>query len=203
MCFAKLNVLFNIHNFVKEIIEKWYSMQSLFIFIAFIFIVGCNTSPGRKITNLTNKKQQEICNENYDSLMLGYAYDFNAKNIRLDKDLSTGLDSFLIHTDTNCLRKQGEYKFFIAIILSKLCYYHLKCCNQGYDLLSMRNGGAKVIIDEFRRMSGYQNQHLDMLNSEFIIHFIEQDPTLKENSLIKDLLNKLNREERRIEKGNI
>ncbi len=145
--------------------------------------------------------KQEACNNDYDSLLIKYAIDFKATNLELDKCLSPQLDSFLLHVDTNCLRKQKEYKTFIAIILAKLSIHHLQCCNQGYDLFSMENRGAKIIVDEFRRMSGYQNIHLEMLNSGFIFDFIESDKTLKENPAIKLLIKKHDKEADRIDAG--
>ncbi len=180
-------------------------MRFLFFLIIVFFISGCNSNNQDKNSSPANvsASKLKVCNNDYDSLLLKYANDFKASTIDLDESLSPQLDSFLLYADTNCLRKQKEYKTFISIILAKLCLHHLQCCNQGYDLLSMETQGAKVIVVDFRNMSGYQNKHLDMLNSEFIIDFIESDKKLKENAGIKSILTKINKEVDRIEKGNI
>ncbi len=178
-------------------------MRFLFFLIILIFILGCNSGNPEKNNSAANVTivKQEVCDNDYDRLLIKYAGDFKAANLELDKCLLPQLDSFLLHVDTNCLRKQKEYKTFIAIILAKLSIHHLQCYNQGYDLLSMEKGGAKIIVDDFRRMTGYQNKHLDMLNSGFIFDFIESDKTLKENSTIKLLVRKYAKEGDRIAKG--
>lgn len=180
-------------------------MKLLFFSINLIFIVGCNSTPKSSVINLANDtvKQQIICNEDYDSSLLKYAYNFEPSTMNLSKSLSTQLDTFLLHIDTNCLRQQKEYRLFVTIILAKLYYHHLQCCNQGYDLQSMETGGAKVIIEEFKNMAGYKNQRLEMLNSGVIVDFIKSDQTLKDNSILKELLQKIDRETQRINKGNL
>lgn len=180
-------------------------MKLLFFSINFIFMVGCISSPKSNVTNLVSdtSKQHIICNGEYYSSLLKYAYTFEPSTINLSKSLSPQLDAFLLNIDTNCLRQQKEYRVFTTIILAKLYYNHLKCCNQGYDLQSMETGGAKVIIEEFKKIAGYQNQQLEMLNSGVILDFLKSDQTLKENTVLKDLIDKIEKEAQRINKGNL
>jgi hypothetical protein len=153
--------------------------------------------PGRSIS------KKEICSEDYDSTLIRYANDFTPKAIELNKTLSDGLASFLLKIDTNCLRQQKAYEKFIAIILSKLYYCNLKCCNQSYDLLFMKKGAARILIGEYERMAGYENQHLEMLSSSTIVGFIKKKPELADDVFVKEILVKIENEERRISKGNI
>jgi hypothetical protein len=113
----------------------------------------------------SNEPKTIVCNQNYDSLLLKYSNDFTPITVDLNKSLSSDLRSFLLSIDTTCLRKQNEYKYFIAFILEKLSLHYLKCCNQQYDLYQMREGAAAIIINEFNRLAGYENKDLEMLNS--------------------------------------
>lgn len=174
-------------------------MKLLFFSIQLIFMIGCKNNPENNVLN-HNKEvlKHQICKEDYDSSLLKYAYTFVPTTINLSKSISNQLDSFLLHIDTNCLRQQKEFKVFVAIILMKLYYYHLKCCNQGYDLQSMETNGAKIIIVEFKKIAGYQNQHLEMLNSGTIVDFIKSDLELRGNTHIKELLENIEKEVHRI-----
>jgi hypothetical protein len=140
------------------------------------------------------------CN-NYDSALLKFSKDFVAMDIELYNSISPLLDSFLKHIDTNCLRKQNLYKFFISTILAKLAVHHLKCCNNGYDLYQMEGASANIIIHEFENLSGYRRNELEMLNSGSIFDFIKKDSSLGNNKLLKSLDIQYKNEERRIEKG--
>jgi len=177
-------------------------MKFTFISLIVTLIFSCNTlSTRNSIEAGTSGKQ--LCTDNYDSLLVKYANEFHASNIELNKSFSQQLDSFLTHVDTLCLRQQKEYKIFVVEILCKLCLYHLKCCNQGYDLLSMRTGAAKTLINEFIGIAGLKGHYLEMLNSEYVLDVIKNDKSLEKNEMIQNLSNKIKKEQERIKKGNI
>lgn len=184
-------------------------MRLLFFSIALIFIFSCNRSSVNNTKDTVSKNDtaskvnESICNVDYDSSLLKYANNFKATTIRLDKSLSSELDSFLLFVDTNCLRKQKNYSLFIATVLAKLYCHHLKCCNQGYDLQSLEQGSAKIIIEDFKKMAGYQNQRLDMLNSGTVEDFIESRQDLKSNSQLKEIVKEIEKELTRLDKGNL
>ncbi|MEI9811066.1 MAG: hypothetical protein WDO16_26035 [Bacteroidota bacterium] len=148
-----------------------------------------------------NETKSIVCDQNYDSLLLKYADEFTPTTIDLNSSLSSDLKSFLLSVDTNCLRKQTEYRYFIALILEKLALYHLKCCNQHYDLYQMREGAAAVIINEFNKLAGNEGKRLEMLNSGLITDYINSDKTLSTNPAIINVMKAIESESKRIGKG--
>lgn len=179
-------------------------MRLVILILNFLCIWGCNSATDNKAAikdSSVNETETVVCDQNYDSLLLKYANEFTPKTIDLNSSLSSDLESFLLSVDTNCLRKQTEYKYFIALILEKLSLHHLKCCNQHYDLYQMREGAAAVIINEFNKLAGYEGQRLEMLNSGLIKGYIESDPILSANPIIANVMNAIKKEETRIEKG--
>lgn len=163
-----------------------------------LFAFSCNYS---KKTNETSR--QRPCPTEYDRDLAKYSESFEASTIDLDKSISPSLDSFLINIDTNCLRNEKGYKVFVTTILAKLYYFHLKCCNQGYDLQSMAHGGAGVLINEFKRIAGYNEQRLEMLNSSTVVDYIDHHQELKDNANLKVIVKEIAKETSRIEKGNL
>lgn len=179
-------------------------MKYVIFLFNFITMWGCNSATDNKPAvkeNNVSKVKQIICDQDYDSLLLKYADEFTPTTIDLNSSVSSNLKSFLLAVDTNCLRKQREYKYFIALILGKLALHHLKCCNQHYDLYQMREGAAAVIINEFNKLAGYEGQRLEMLNSGLIKDYIESDTMLSANPIIINVMNTIKKEEIRIEKG--
>jgi len=183
-------------------------MRHIFFIItcSLTFLFSCSQSEQKQaqkqVASYTEPVKTLDCRENYDSMLLIISNEFKPDSIDLNKSLSEKASSFLLNVDTNCLRKQSMYDTFIAIILAKLYYHHLQCCNQGYDLLSMKEGAAKVIIDEFERLAGYDKKPtLEFLNSSKIVEYISPKSDLQKNSQIQSLLNKINKEQKRIQKG--
>jgi hypothetical protein len=166
--------------------------------------LGCNSKPAQADSNQLNSSKNLIqtgCNENYDTLLTRYGNTFDATTMNLSKSLNPDLNLFLLKVDTNCLRSQKEYEKFISLILAKLFLHHLKCCNQSYDLQSMEQDGGKMIVNEFKRMAGYQNQNMEMLSSATVVLFIQKNPDLKEAKEISSLLKMIEKEKARIKKG--
>jgi hypothetical protein len=126
-----------------------------------------------------------------DSLLLGYANDFKPSSIDLDPSISSKFQQFISSIDTNCLRRQKNYKLFITIILTKQYKYHLECCSQGYDLLGMKKGGANLIINEFERLLGIQGQNIEFLNSFKVIDYVYGDDSLMKNEVLNNLLKQI------------
>ena len=177
-------------------------MKQLSMIFSVLILSGCQSDTNSRSNNGSTRNITKIeCSENYDSLLLIYAQSFKATEIPLDKNLSHEVTSFILKTDSGCLEKQKEYKTFIAIILGKLYLRHLQCCNQGYDLLSMRNGAASVIINDFEKLAGYKGQNLEMLNSGIIADYIDREPTIKANKLIQEIRENIDKEAKRIKKG--
>ncbi len=177
-------------------------MRYIILLFNFISMWSCNSAvENKQAQNSSSATKNIICNQNYDSLLLRYANEFTPSTIDLNGSFSTDLRSFLLSVDTICLRKQAEYKYFIALILGKLALHHLNCCNQHYDLYQMREGAAALIINEFSKLAGYEGQRLEMLNSGLITDYIESDKMLSENPAIYSVMNAIKSEKKRIEKG--
>jgi len=179
-------------------------MRYVIFLFNLIIIWGCNSASDNMsvaIDSSVNETKNIICNQNYDSLFLKYSNEFAPATIDLNGSLSSDLKSFLLSVDTNCLRKQSAYKYFIALILGKLALHHLKCCNHHYDLYQMRKGAAAVIINEFNKLAGYERQRLEMLNSGLIVDYIKSDTILSANPAIINIMNAIASEGKRIEKG--
>lgn len=177
-------------------------IKFLCFFICAICICSCqyNSSGNNLSHELT--VESKIC-EDYSDTLLKYAKGFKAVSIELDSSLSAPLNNLISSFDTVCFRKQEKYKTFISIIFLKLYDYHLHCCNQGYDLLAMETGNSKILIRELKRIAGYQNQNLEMLNSGIVVNYVESDKSLEGETEIKNLLGKIHNEIRRINEGNI
>ena len=171
-----------------------------------IIIIGCHGGDSKsEIHNQTylDTTSPKPCNINYDSLLIRYGNDFEAEKIDLNKCLSQEVRSFILKADTNCLEKQKEYKNFITVILAKLYIHHLQCCNQGYDLLSMKEGAASIVINAFEKLAGYNGQNLEMLNSGIIVDYIDKEPSFKINKIVQLLRKNIEKEVIRIAKGNL
>jgi hypothetical protein len=177
--------------------------QMFHLLVIGILLTNCNVTTNNEVKESSGSVRQGNCNQNHDTALLKYANEFNPTEINLQKNISKELDSFLLNAYTVCLRKQTKYEFFIAAILANLYYYHLSCCNQGYNLLSMKAGSAGIIINEFENLAGYKSQNLEMLNSEIIVDYLELHPQLRETPLLKLLLEKIKKEATRIDKGTI
>ncbi len=179
-------------------------MRYIIILFSFITICSCHYASENKVIikdNSVYENQFIYCDQNYDSILFKYATEFNPITIDLNSSLSPDLKSFLLSVDTNCLRKQAEYRFFIILILEKLALYHLKCCNQNYDLYQMREGAASVIINEFSKLAGYEGKRIEMLNSGLITDYLESNRMLLSNPTIANIMDTIKSEEKRIEKG--
>jgi hypothetical protein len=166
----------------------------MYIIIFIAFFSSCNQVEKKKDnSNLTPVQQvvQQVtitdsCNS-YDSLLSEYAETFKALTVNLEESISAELRNFINTVDTNCLRKQKQYKYFVATILAKLYAYHIEYGEVGYDLLAMKTGAAKIIIKEFQILAGY-NKRLEFLNSGNIVSFIKQDPELRTNKTLQKLI---------------
>lgn len=141
-----------------------------------------------------------ICPTDYDSALIRYAGKYQPDSIEFNNSFSGELDSFLLKIDTNCLRKQTSYEFFVCALIVKHLLYELKCCNQDYDLQGMTEGPGAVIVREYRRMA-YQNKPQEMLNAGSVIPYIEKNEKLRDNLLLHKILVQIKKQDQRIQSG--
>ncbi len=173
--------------------EKAYILLLLITFTSCGQAETKNKNANKSISTVKPQKiyTTDSC-ANYDNLLIKYADSFEAKAVCLDESISAELRNFINKIDTNCLRKQTEYKFFIAAILAKLYVYHIDCCEVGSDLLGMKKGAASIIISEFQILAGYNVRGLEFLESGNIVSYIKHDPELRENKILEKLIKKFN-----------
>lgn len=123
--------------------------------------------------------------------MRNYVAGFIPNRIDLSENLTPSLDSFLLYTDSNCLRQASEYPVFVTAILAKQYDYHVVVGHQGYDLQGMEDGGARVLIEEFKRMAGFRKNPSDMLNSYAVITYIQHNDSLRNIPVLKEIVDKV------------
>ena len=167
------------------------------IFICLLILLqgflGCGNN-----TNSNSLRQKETsfkadCDSlQYDSVLIAYSLEFEPNNINLDSSLKQNIeiDSFLTKTDKKCLDRQSNLNYFICTFLLKQYYFHLVNYHQGYDLLSMKTGNAKYIIESFEKLSKLES-NLEMLNSRYVIDYITATEMLKNDKSIMKLVNKI------------
>jgi hypothetical protein len=177
----------------------------------FLILSGCaseSDSPeaAKKLTGTVKTPVQSKtadvsnCTSNYDSAFIKYAEGYQPDSIEFNNSFSGDLDSFLRKTDTNCLRKQNSYEYFVSALIAKHLLYELKCCNQDYDLQQMKEGPGSIIVNEYRRLA-YNNKPQEMLNTGSVIPYIEKNEKLKDNLLLNKILIQVKKQEHRIGSG--
>lgn len=178
-------------------------MKLLSIILNLFFLSSCYENGNKVSMDSQTIADTTIkpCNIDYDSLLLRYSNSFKATEIDLSKCFSKQEQSFILMIDTNCLEEQKEYKNFIVVILAKLYLHHLQCCNQGYDLLSMKEGAASIVINAFVKLGSYTGKSLEMLNSGTIVDYIDKESLFKNNKTIQALRDDIRKEVQRIGKG--
>ncbi len=148
-------------------------------------VVGLSDS----LSSVPIKLLPDTCG-NYDKILIRLAGKFIPTSMYLDKSISPELRSFITSIDTSCLRKQKQYKFFVSEILAKLYVYHVKKIEVGANLLSMKTGAAKTIINALQLLTGHQHVR-EFYNSGMVVDFIRKDSLLKKDkklyALIKDI----------------
>jgi hypothetical protein len=185
------------------------------IIVCCLFLLGCSQTADKVKNTDTDSGTHNapvirtgsapaVCDVDYDTTLVRLAKAFKATDIDLWHSMPEELNQFMIKVDTNCLRKQKQYPFFISTILAKLVLYQLTCCHQHYELRATSKGGplgATVIVNEFEWMAGFQNKVTDMLNSGEVEKYILKTPQLESNPYLKRIMLKIKKAEDNISKG--
>ena len=155
------------------------------------------------IENIKREKDTApVCNTNFDTTLVRLVKSFQPKDIHITQSMSNELNQFMINVDATCLREQKMYQFFVNTIFAKVVLYQLKCCNQYYEMRHEKEG-AKVILDEFEKMAGFQNKQLEFLSSSEVESFIYRTPDLNDNPYLHSIMVKIKKEKSRIASGNM
>lgn len=159
--------------------------------------------------NQAHIKQVEIENVECDKLLdtlTNYARKFKPTELRLDKSITkdSKLNAMLSRIDMACLKNsENKSKYIVAIILLKQYAYHLKCCNQSYDLLTMADGNAKILVDYFLILTKQNKSSLELLSSHKVVELAYKDEYLCAISSINEVLVEIVKQEKRIVKKGV
>ena len=161
--------------------------------ILVILITSCYKN---KKANDVEKKQdiEQIKNKNIDDLekkVLNY--------VPTDIDISR-LD-LLENFDIKYIFNNDEYsdnkKYKISsLILLKYYLYHLKNCNQGYDIKQMRNKNAKIVIDYFLDKNNVDLSK-EFINSSVAFNILKKDKSITDKDILK-IISEIKHESNRI-----
>lgn len=150
------------------------------------------------INSFKNSHRLKVKKDNITGLnrnindLISFAYEYKPSAINLSKN--EGLNSF----DIDYIFNSAEYKDkkndkddITNIILLKQYLFHLKNSHQGFDLLSMRKGQAKNLIDYFLQQNNIQNQ--EFVNSGYPYILLSEKET--DNTVINNVILEIERVE--------
>lgn len=167
---------------------------SIYILSIFIFL-SCNENQKTTIdeglsTTITNNEKSTDFLEFQKN-----ADDFMPTQIDLSKVL------FLENYDIEYFISKKEFQKKLETVFSKILLkqylFQLENSNQGYDLLGMRSGNAKLIIDYFLELNSINNTR-EFVNSAAPFYITIEKNNLLNNIVIADLIASIEREHSRI-----
>ena len=127
-----------------------------------ISLSSCRNNEVKKSVKISKEIITPIAKPKFiDSMVI----NFNPQFIDLSKDEFINhydFDSFFSNANIAETRKD----YVAHMILLKLYLFHLRRAQQGYNLLDMREGNAKIMIDYFLEKNGFS------IDSEFINSFV-------------------------------
>lgn len=163
-------------------------MKRCFYILFFLVSYSC--------TNKTTGAETVITKERDILILKKYAQNYSTDKIDLSQNDSLNefdLD-FIFNDDTYIEEK--EFKDYISnTILLKQYLFHLKKSNQGYDLMSMRKGQVKFMIDYFLK-SNELDTNVEFLNSGYPYEILNKKKDI--NSDIKNIIEEIEKEQFRI-----
>ncbi|MGV3461060.1 MAG: hypothetical protein ACO1N9_11480 [Flavobacterium sp.] len=166
-------------------------MKKIVLLLCIVFFAGC-----QKEKTVTQKPEKSQLTRDITQLKY-FASSYQPKEINLakNKDLQ-GFDMEYIFSDKSYPELKYLKDEIVTVILLKQYLYHIGNAHQGYDLLQMRKGQVKFLIDYY--MKSYKiESDLEMLNSGYIYdQIISGNRTY--NHEIMDLAGKINSEKTRV-----
>jgi hypothetical protein len=190
---------------------KPFILLKVLIVVSFLAVTSCKEHFNQSIvppqvidtvSKIQKKNAPAVCNSNFDTTLVRLAKSFHATNSDVTHSMSRELNQFMLQVDTNCLRKQKMYRFFINAILAKVVLHQLRCCNQHYEMRHEKDG-AEVILNEFEMMAGFRNKQIEFLSSYEVEAYIQKTPDLHTNAYLKSIMKKINTQGTRISSGHI
>lgn len=183
-------------------------MKILKIFLVLYIFCGCNDIDSSKKENESSDKSRLIkqdsvikskVSEKYPELgvkdLRNFAENYRPKHLNLNKDINDSLEHFKL--DSIFRNASSDSLIEICkIFLLKQSLYHLKRANQHYNLLNMRKGGAKRIIDYYLTKNNIDTSKFLFIHSGRPYN-IEKSKK-QHDSLVQSLIEKNKKESERI-----
>ncbi len=161
-------------------------MKSI-IYVLFIFYSSCSLNNSTTIKKSSEWKCDSFSISN-DIRKIVKSYEPSSLNLFSLKDKD--IEIFIQTTDSNCLRKNKDYKFFIIGLLMKLSIYHLKEAHQSFDLNYMDNKYADFIVNDYRRFFFNRKETLEFFSSFTVWDIMKKDTMLRKDPYLMELFMK-------------
>jgi len=135
------------------------------LIIICLLTIACDQNQRHDLkSDFDNCNKQEL-----KSKMLKIEGQYSPTQIELNKTIEndTMFNNFLVEIDTNCLKGNSDFDTFSIRVLCKLQENHKLNYHQNFDLLPMRKGKGKLIIDAFCRISEINIENTEFLNFDY------------------------------------
>lgn len=141
--------------------------------------------------------EEEVITKERDILKFkNYVQNYSTDKIDLSQNDSLNeFDLNFIFNDDIYIEEKELKDYISNTILLKQYLFHLKKSNQGYDLMSMRKGQAKFIIDYFLK-SNQLDTNIEFLNSGYPYEILSKKDKI--NMDIKNIIEEIEKEQFRI-----
>jgi hypothetical protein len=127
------------------------------------------------------------------------AYNFKPVSKELRFNIND-IDSLIFQKVLGFPDQEEVNKLFILILL-KQYYFHLRCCNQSYNLHDMRIGSAGIIINRYYEIASVKIWDNFLSSDEPYYWIIKNNKKYYNNRKIKKMIRLINKEQKRIENG--
>ncbi len=179
----------------------WLQTNYLWEVLLCVTILSCLPPKANEKESITDAKanDSEISHNGIYSLEK-LAEKYEPSSIDLSVDMDNYLPNFDLSQEVHNSNKDSIINRIVHIFLLKQYKYHLQKSNQGYDLLMMRKGKAKIIIDRFAQVNSIE-LNLEFLNSSTPYTLINKNNLYSRDPLIVELIEQIKFEQERILKG--
>lgn len=160
-------------------------------FVVFITLLLISCTSHNVEDSQKNQLTEELNCNSFHEIALRLEFD----NIDLSVDLNPLLDENSFMT---FIKSSNEIECKLEstkLILLKLYLYHLERSNQGYDLLVMKKGTTKYLIEFYQKHNSLSSE-MEFINSSYPFHIEKESKVHSKN--IKEVLVSIQKEIDRI-----
>lgn len=171
-----------------------FKMKGYFYILFLLVLYSCNGKVADEKNVIT---EEEVITKERDILKFkNYVQNYSTDKIDLSQNDSLNeFDLNFIFNDDIYIEEKELKDYISNTILLKQYLFHLKKSNQGYDLMSMRKGQAKFIIDYFLK-SNQLDTNIEFLNSGYPYEILSKKDKI--NMDIKNIIEEIEKEQFRI-----